>query len=358
VDFKKKPNIILLRPLLPHISRYSGYENFSRRLEQENLEYIEIFSKKSLKRSDFLKRFYITKRNKNKVKKIGPYYNIFSYLAEMETLKVAMRNKVKIVHNTSLEDNHGFLGLYKKKYKFTLIATAHQPLSWWRYLGKNMDYIKELTLLLALTVHDKEYFEKFMPGRVRLVHHGVDTDFFKITNPVESRPFRLLFVGNWLRDLNFLEAVVSKILDASKEIKVDIVYSQEDLNNPVFKLCRYPQVTIHRHISDEQLLALYNDSRLLFLPLIDSTANNSLLEASACGVPVVTTDLPGVKEYSHNSFAFYYKDQKDCIDYIWETIKDDGLLKEQSCGARNFMVSNFSLQKVAKEHANIYHEFL
>jgi glycosyltransferase involved in cell wall biosynthesis len=358
VELKEKPNIILLRPSLPHISRYSGYENFSRRLNQENLKYIEIFSQKSLKRNDFLKRFYITRRNKNKVKKIGPYYSIFSYLAEMETAKVVMRSNVKIVHNTSLEDNHGFLGLYKKKYRFTLIATPHQPVSWWKYIKKSSDCLSDLDLLIALSEFEKDYFENFIPGKVRLIHHGVDTDFFNIIKPIENRQYRLLFVGNWLRDLDFLETVISRLLNTSKEIKVDIVHSKTDLCSPIFKLCRYPQINVHRNITDEQLRSLYNESRLLFLPLIDSTANNTLLEASACGVPIITTNLPAVKEYTHDSFAYYYLSAKDCVEQILESIKDDVLLKCRSRNARNFMELNFSLEKIAREHANIYREFL
>lgn len=352
-------DIILLRQAFNHINGYSGYENFISYLGKENITYTEVFKVRSIKRYDFLNRVLITKTNKKKAAGIGTYYNIFSFIAEKKALLTAIKKNARVIHNTHLEDNHGFLGTDKTRHNYHLIATAHQPVSWWKYTNRNKVCLQQLDLLIALTRRDQNFFEKIIPGRVRLVHHGVDTNFFTITKEIRDRPYRILFIGNWLRDIVFFDRVISKILSSFKEILVDIVSpANKDLSSPVFRLCKYQQVSVHYNLSEEQLRNLYNNSRLLFLPLIDSTANNALLEAAACGVPIVTSDIESVREYTCSSYTYYSNKKEDCVNYILDTIGNDSTLSKMSKTAKNNMINNFSATTAAKLHADIYREFL
>src|SRR5205807_10057497 len=56
-------------------------------------------------------------------------------------------------------------------------------------------------------------------------------------------------------------------------------------------------------ISDHELRAAYQASHLALLPYEDATASNALLESMACGLPVVTSDVGGVPEYTGSDGA-------------------------------------------------------
>ena len=53
----------------------------------------------------------------------------------------------------------------------------------------------------------------------------------------------------------------------------------------------------HQNVSDEKLRDFYQKSYLLLMPMESCSANNSLVEALACGLPVVTTAIGGIEDY-------------------------------------------------------------
>lgn len=45
------------------------------------------------------------------------------------------------------------------------------------------------------------------------------------------------------------------------------------------------------------MIGLYRSADVLFLPVTNATANNSILEALACGTPVISTLVGGIPDY-------------------------------------------------------------
>jgi glycosyltransferase involved in cell wall biosynthesis len=131
--------------------------------------------------------------------------------------------------------------------------------------------------------------------RVFVVRHGIDTHFYTPGNGTGRDGVTCLCVGSWLRDFATLRRVVQG-LSSERDVHFELVSPDEDFSES-------PNVVVRNGLSDGELCEAYRHADLLVLPLLDSTANNSLLEALACGLPIVSTAVGGVRDYVDESCA-------------------------------------------------------
>ena len=111
-------------------------------------------------------------------------------------------------------------------------------------------------------------------------------------------------VGQWLRDFETLERAFSIINKIRPDVELDCVIPRSARNSePLIRLARHNNVRWHCDLSPEHLRSLYQVSTLLFLPLVDATANNAIVEACACGLPIISTAVGGIPEYVQAHFG-------------------------------------------------------
>lgn len=129
---------------------------------------------------------------------------------------------------------------------------------------------------------------------IRVVPLGVDTGYF-CPDPAwrgpEESPLQAILVGKTERDHEFAAEVVRSAPPGVIQLKV----CTHPEYHPLYR--GIPGVEILPHVPDAELLKLYQSAELMFMPFLDCTTNDALMESMACGTPVMTNNVGGIPEY-------------------------------------------------------------
>jgi glycosyltransferase involved in cell wall biosynthesis len=225
------------------------------------------------------------------------WYKLSDLHAEMTAFASCMAGRSDMVHFLDGEHSGRFLpgalkagGGARKK----TIATFHQPPE----LAKDLLHPPALRLLdhvVLVSPSQIPFFrEHVAEERLSVILHGVDTDFFHPASSANSTErVRCITVGRWLRDW----ATFANVARSLPDVHFDVVSNRDLGIGPI------ANVRVHQNLNDAELAALYRRADILFLPLLQSTANNALLEGLASGLAVVATDLEAVRAYVPNGDA-------------------------------------------------------
>lgn len=246
-------------------------------------------------------------------------------------------------------DDHWTLLNYWNRVPSSVVGVIHIPTSQWAS-DKTIDRFevcRKLRSAVVLWEREIPTLEQFVgPGRVAFVPHGIDTKFFHPgIKPRKKMTF--LSCGQYLRDFDMLKSVFWGIQIRYPESELRIVIPARFLE--VIDLSWADQktnVSILSGISDEELRNEYQQATALLIPFIDSGANNSIMEAMACGCPIVTNDVGGIRSYGGGSIYPVGKDANELVEIALKLIEEPNWSIEMSQKLRSYSL-NFDWEKVA-----------
>jgi glycosyltransferase involved in cell wall biosynthesis len=189
--------------------------------------------------------------------------------------------------------------LAKPDLKRRIFVCFHQPPAWFRLNWRRFEDLNSLGGIFCLSGCQAEYFKSVSSSPVHQIRHGVRHDFFCPPNDLSVRSgAKLLFVGQWLRDFETLAESMLLIWKRRPDVRLDCVVPRSARGaDSIRRLATDDRVVWHSELTDECLRDLYQKADLLFLPVLDATANNAVLEAMASGLPVISSKIGGIGEY-------------------------------------------------------------
>ncbi|WP_052201096.1 glycosyltransferase family 4 protein [Terriglobus sp. TAA 43] len=146
---------------------------------------------------------------------------------------------------------------------------------------------------------------------VRVVQYGIDLEKFRPDLTLKrdvSKPLRLLFVGriNQRKGIKYLLEALALLPDAPIELTVcgRVLDGLE-----LFKQ-EARRVTVRASVSSEELVKAYQDADLFVLPSVAEGFGQVLLEALACGLPVLSTTNTAAPDLIHNGVEGFVVDPR------------------------------------------------
>ncbi len=200
-------------------------------------------------------------------------------------------------------------------------------------------------------VNSEEYRQSwikhgFDPARLKILPRGLDTELF---HPARREPeffekfgehngeIRLLYVGRISRekDLDLLAAAYRRLRDEGLPVQLFVVghgpYSEAFAKS-------LPEAIFMGYLTGNELAAAYASADIFVFPSTTDTFGNVILEAQACGLPVVVSDSGGPKELvqdTANGLITKSHDEEDFARAIRALVTNPALRERMGKSARN-----------------------
>jgi glycosyltransferase involved in cell wall biosynthesis len=232
-----------------------------------------------------------------------------------------------------------------------------------RTLG--LEVFKNADRIICLTRSDAEEIAGFgCPlNKIRLVPNAVDSEFFK---PGDEREDNLIvWVGRFVpeKGVEYLVEAARILVDKHRDVKF-LLIGYGPLKTKIIRLVyNYGLLGKSVHfvgpLSREEIAKILSKATVFVFPSLREGLPLSVLEAMACSLPVVGSDIPGVNDvvmHGENGFLVPPKEAKALANGILVLLNDGNIRRSFGKNARQLIVEKYEWNIVINKIEKVYNE--
>jgi glycosyltransferase involved in cell wall biosynthesis len=322
--------------------------------------------------------------------KVFHFKNVSNKLAHKNihfapTMAIELKKQIKacdVVHIHEYRTFSGILASYfAHKYEVPIIIQPNGSIPWIgkynakivfdKILGSHI--INGASKIIASSYFESDYFGKIFPSlsNSNIIHipNGINLDEYN--NLPEKGEFKkkyniaqnekvILFLSRIhpQKGADLLLYAFAQLHKINKNIKLVIAGPDEGYLNELMKIAETLQISksviFPGPLYGEKKIEAFIDAHVFVLPSPYDSFGNVVIEALACGTPVIFTNKCGVSEYIWRDYCFI-------IDYditqlylsLWEIINDETIHKKMTAEAKK-LIHHFDMKDIILQYEKVY----
>lgn len=204
-------------------------------------------------------------------------------------------------------------------------------------------------------------------GKIVFIPNGVGQEFLSLARDADRPPSRLLAVGNLTANKNILAvlAALKQLSDEGRDMRLEVIGEgpeRASLEAFASEQGVADRVRFSGQQDQSYIVEALRRADVFVLASFSEGRPNALVEAMAAGLPVVASDIGGVRELVEagaNGLLFAPDNPSELAGQLRHLCEDAELRAGLARQARQYIIDNrLSWTEAARQYAGLYHDMV
>ena len=184
--------------------------------------------------------------------------------------------------------------------------------------------------------------------KIDIIYNGVDADRFK-PRYNKNKKLKIICVSRLVQRKG-----IEYLIKAVENLDVELIIIGKGNQEDYLKKIASKNVKFLGYVAHSELNKYYSEADIFALPSLNEGMSNTIMEAMASGLPIITTNTGGTKELiKDNGFVVKMKDSEVIEKAIMEYIKNPKLIKKHGKNSRK-IAEKMSWGNIAEKYYKLY----